>query len=1014
MKDKNAYIKFLKRPIAVSMVFIILIILGAVSLNRLSVSLLPELNYPKIVIYTRAEGLSALEIEEKIIIPQESRLASLAQVKNIEAVGEDNYALLILTFTGLPNLEKTYFMIKDKLANLDYGNLPGIEGPSVLQYDPNTKPIAVLSLTSDDYTIEELTRLAEDLISRRINQMDGVGKVSIEGGSQILRHFYIDKASVEELDTLPGVVEQTLAGGESGLGTIMEGRNAYPLRILSGQEEELGDYIVPGINIELEDLGAFEFEKERDGYISFNGKQGIALIVEKRYEANAVKVVEELEDVIKEIKNNIGRDQNNEIDLSIVFHEAGFLKSSLDSLFSTLTIGILLTLIVLFICLGSVRLSVCAGISIPVSVVSSFFLFHVCGISLNIMSLGGLVLGIGMMIDNSIIVAEAFQAQTARCRDKYLAAFAGVKEVAAPVTASTLTTIAVFIPIIFLKGAYFKMFFDLAFSVSVSLLFSLLSSLTLLPVLLAGIGPSGASRSWNLRIWEKCEKKYFRVLFRLKKIAPIILLLFFCVFALSVFIGTGLPRELLPGAERGRIRIDVGLNKSFEQEDPFKDLVFILDKFSEYILKTRDGKVLLNAGRSADQRFALSLPSANKGYILIELDQAGNTNSYINELNDFVQNNSLFAGCNISIYEELNPVEEVLRTSSKSLKVRILSGDYGNIPGILPRLEKAIEEGSGLKNPEITGMATKDEYFCLLNREFLSVNNIRPSVVIAKLREIFRTAAAERARGPINISLYERNGINEYLDTPVNIGGTIYPLKKLTSLELRTARKNVLHIDRLNAVELDYPLPETRRNQSIAELRETIETFSKNLNDDIKIEISGEEEEISGSFSNLLFAFVLALALVYMIMAAQFESLFYPVVIIITVPMAIIGAVLILLITNNSINIMSLIGFVVAVGIVINDSIILTSAIIDLKTDKAKERTAFYAARRRFKPIVVTTLTTVAGMAPMAAAGGAADKLSSPIALTIIGGLSAATALTLIALPLIYSIVLKRPGAGKS
>ncbi len=994
-KIKSPYIRFLGRPVAVFMFFLGLIFLGLIALTILPVELLPDLAYPRMVLFTKAPGLTAEEIEKEVLQPQESLLSSLPGVRSIEGIAKDDFSLLILSFTRLKSVELTTILIKEKLTSLRSGNSV-ISKPVILHHDPNAKPVAVIALTSENGSIPELKGLAEEVIVRQLNQLDGVGRVTIEGGSEIYQRYTISDRAFEEFGVTPHQIKSLLETSIDRIGTVREGRNSYSLRLMSGKTDNLSKILIPGTQMALEDAGTWDLETRRDGYTSFNGKQGLALIVEKRYGANTKEVVEDIFKALPHIESSISSDSGKQIKLEVFFHEAGFITDAINSVLSALMLGAFFTLLVLFLSLGSLQQTIAVGISIPVSVISTFLLLYIQGITLNIMSLAGLALGIGMMVDNSIVVSEAIHRHLQNAGSKTTAAFLGVKEVAAPVTASTLTTIAVFLPVLFLRGAVAKLFMDLAIVIAVSLLLSLFVSLTLLPVMLTLFDSTKRKKHRTRSFWLKAEEKYFTTLLRQNRNGSTAIIFFALIFIVSLFLATGLKQELLPDSGKSRVMVYV----TADSGKSLDNLITSMNILASSILCDDIESIWLNAGRGTDPRYAFSLPAKDQGYLRIGLEDNTDVDDFIARTNKIILDNPLFGEFNITIKKESNPMEEVLRYSSDKVSVNLMGPDKNALLPVIEKVKASIFSATGLNPAEIAGLNSREIFSVQLNMDLLFSEGISPVIVIDNLRKALSREIAVRDNEVLSVSCSGKD-VEGLLDMRIKAGNREYPLSALINITLQKGDSPIYHLNQRRLIELNYPLkasaPET------AKIGKILKDLSAELPKDVRVTMGGEAEEMGNSFKNLWFAFILALVIIYMIMAAQFESLLYPFIIITTIPMAAIGVILLFTVFQMSINIMAVIGFTIALGIVINDSIIMTSAMVEIEHEGTpKSESPFIAGKRRFRPIIITSITTIAGMLPMALGTESAARLRSPLAVAVIGGLITATVLTLFIQPFIY------------
>lgn len=1017
-RPSDRYHRFLNRPIAALMIFCAVLFLGTVAGLRLPVELLPDLAYPRMVIYTAAPGLSADEVERRVVTVQESLLAALPQLRSLEAIADAGYALLSLTFTRLESPEETVLTIREKLSSFPV--TPPVEEPSVLHHDPNVRPVATLIVTADNYALSSLTRLAEEVFVRRLTQLDGVGSVTVLGGETEQRTVELDAALLASRGITRGQVEQALAAGITRIGSIREGRNTYSVRLIAGTTRPLAEITVPGTPYTLGDVGTVTTTVQSDGIVSTGGRRALALLVSKRYGANTVRVVEELDAVLPELRAAAVGAGAASVSISTAFEEASFIREAMRSVAGALGVGGLLTMLVLVLTLGSLRQAIAVGLSIPFSVAASALLFYLQGVSLNIMSLGGLALGIGMMVDNGIVVSEAAHRQMRLSADRTLAVHRGVAEVAAPITASTLTTVAVFVPIVFLAGPTALLFRDLAVAVTYSLLLSLVVSLTLLPVLLARLGGYGRLGAAVGSVWDALGDRYRPLLRRLNRAAALVLPAAAVLVGLAAWGALRLPRSLLPESGQERLEIAVTAAPGTGTQALYGKLQALERALPAELVQ----RSVCFASLLRDERVGITLPAGNEGRIRVLLHRNVPVDHAAAAVARALRPVAAAHSVSVSVQPEPNPLEEVLRSDGHGVVVRLLGPAEPGFAGVARDAGALLESAAGYPPSAVIGLSRRPVYTIALREVVLASEGLAAAQVQRAVEDVFAAREIARTDGDVLVALADAQQIAGALVAPVTVAGRRYALEDLVEVNTGSAPARLYRVDQRRAVDLRFPSDPAHAPVLAARLERAAAEISPRLPDGYAVGLAGEQAAVKRSLGSLGWSFLIAAALVYMIMAAQFESLLLPLVVMLSVPFALTGVVALFLLTGTGITIMSAIGATVALGIVINDAIILTSAMragpgagpaaaSGAELD-ARDHPAVGAAARRMRPIVITTVTTIAGMLPLAVAGEAAARLRAPLALAVIGGLIGATVLTLVVLPVVLSRVRPRPLRGES
>ncbi|MCP2520317.1 efflux RND transporter permease subunit [Candidatus Aminicenantes bacterium AC-708-M15] len=1067
----------INRPVTTFMFFLAIVLLGFVSLRELSVDLLPDISYPKISVITEYPGVAPEEIETLITSPLEAVVSTIPGLRKVESISKEGVSFMTLEFDWGTDMDFAILHTREKLDNARY-SLPEDAGrPTIILLDPQSKPIMILAL-SGERSLVELKEFAEELIKPRLEQIEGIASVEIAGGVE--REIQVEikpellslyQLSIDEIARKIDSFNRNLQGG-----TIRKGRFKYAIRVVGEFEsiDEIGNIplkTVPGGVIRLKDIAFIKDSiKERLGLTRLNGKESIGLLVYKESGTNTVKVTKKTREVLKQI-----REENPQINLEVIMEQAEFIENSINSVLNSIIIGAILAFFVLFLFLQDLRTPVIIAISIPISIIATFNILYFSNISLNIMSLGGLALGVGMLVDSSIVVSESIFRHQKEKGNLIEAAYIGTKEVGMAVTASTLTTISVFLPVIYVHGVAGQLFKDQALTVTFSLLCSLFVSLTLLPML--------ASREFKFEIKEeRVEKKeirkakkpllfpyygllwlmrwifkgiYFVIDFLISYLTQFILLILhylmvpirpiirfvfntfnkiysgFSVFyhrfldwslnnkgkvltgsllflVITFLAGTQIGRELIPKPKTNTFEINLTTPVDFSLEQT-EEIVSIIEKWlkSDSSVETIFSQIGIVTGMQAyDPRV-----SVNSAKILCRLLSHSDVQRVIKELRTKL---SRFPEIDFSIVQQQTTLSEMLAIGGKELSLIIKGDDLDKLNSIANQLVEKLENIEGLADISTSYKQGKPQFLIKLKRNSIEKYGISPgevgNFIVNSIRGKIATKFKEFERKYDILVRMEKNSIDEIdeiLGKNFVFNNSLIPLRDLISYEVVRGPEEIRRENQQRIISITANLLGKKISEVIPEIKNKINEIS--LPPNYSISFGGEQEEIQKSFRSLIFAFILAAFLVYMIMAAQFESLIHPFLIMFTLPMGLTGSIWALILTRQTINVISIIGMVVLAGIVVNDAIVKIDYTNQLRRKGLSLREAVKEASRvRLRPILMTTVTTAFGLLPMAIGLGPGSELQKPLAISVIGGLLLATFLTLILIPLFYELVEKR------
>jgi len=1052
-----------KRPVTTFMFFLAIVLLGFVSLRELSVDLLPNISYPRLSVVTQYSGVAPEEIETLITRHLEAGVSRIPGLRRVESVSKEGVSYMTLEFSWGTDMDFAMLHTREKLDSVQ---LPeDVEDPTIIPLDPQSKPIIVLSVSGEG-SLLEIKEFAEELIKPRLEQIEGIGSAEIAGGVE--REIQVEVNP--QLLALYGLTIQQISGRIDAFnrnlqgGNIKKGRFKYALRVVGEYEKvsEIGEISLKTTQergvIRLKDVAQIKDTiKEREGITRLNGAESIGILVRKASGGNTVKVTQLARDVLDEIK-----EEYPEIDVMIVSEQAKYIENAISSVFKSILFGGILAFFVLFIFLQDFRTPIIIATVIPISIIATFNLLFFLGISLNIMSLGGLALGVGMLVDNSIVVSESIFRHKGLGKSLQEAALVGTNEVGMAVTASTLTTVSVFLPVIYVHGVAGQLFKDQSLTVTFAMFSSLIVSLTLLPML--------ASRKlgFSKTIEDKVQKNktkhpivwIFKVLFKILNfifsflaqlvllighylslpLKPVIRLIFrgynslydsfsaryhriliwsldnkgkvitvsLLFLMLTFFVATKIPRELMPKPDAFSFEINMKtpVEYSLEQTSEIVEELEAWMKNNEaiYASFSQIGIVSGMEGLNPD----ISLNSVK---IYVELFSSKEIDNVLEELRIRLDK---YPRLNYSFVKEQSTISQLLAFSSAEVGLKIKGDDLFRLTELADDLVTKMS-----RVPELTDINTsvgegKPEFLIKIRKEALEKFNISPSEIGTFLVNAVRGNKAtdfkeleKKYDVLVRLEQQSRENIETLLDEQLPHQGALIPLRELVAYEIAKGPNEIRRENQQREVVVTANLKGAKISQVVPKIKEKVEELE--LPPNYRVEFSGEQEEMTKSFRSLIFAFSLAVLLVYMIMAAQFESLRHPLLILFTLPMGLIGAVWALLITGQTLNVISIIGMVVLAGIVVNDAIVKIDYTNQLRKRGLAVREAILEASRvRLRPILMTTVTTALGLFPMSLGLGKGAELQQPLAISVIGGLMLATFLTLILIPLAYELAEKK------
>ena len=1059
------------RPVTVAMATFAIVLFGAISLDRLGLNLLPELTYPTLTIRAEFEGAAPAEVEEQITRLIEQRVGVISGVRQMHSTSMAGRSDVVLEFLWGPDMDMAAIEVREKL---DLVRLPlEVERPSILRLNPNLDPIYRLALTRTEalkvpvYDLQTLRRFADDFLKRRLDPVPGVAAVIVGGGYEDEISVQVDQEKLAQLDMTVDALGQRLRGTNVNLsgGRLSDGTQEYLVRTLNQYKSvpDIADTIIyqrGGMILRLSDVAqVVEGQKERDSIMRVNGREAIELALYKEGDANTVAVAGNIRDRLTEINELMPPN----FELVTIYDQSTFIAAAIDEVKSAAVIGALLAVLILFLFLRDLRSTLIVTATIPASVMVTFALMDVQDITLNIMSLGGIALAVGMLMDNAIVVLENIARHRSEGLSQLDAAARGTSEVGGAVTASTLTSIAVFLPLAFVEGIAGQLFRDQALTVTFALLASLALAFTLIPMLsaiggrpryeLAAAGEPDRAR-WSYRlllpvrllfieaprwvlilllwmvalvarllsvllkpfldgfdsIYGGLASGYARLLALALRQRAATVSLALTAFTLSMALVPQLPLELIPPMSQGEFKVDFQLAPGARLELTDNTLLDIqlplLDSDSvamTYSVAGTGGRLDASAATGGENVGELNVKMAAGSTPEEEAFAMATMRLVLDDIPDAqytLERPQLFSFATpleVEIYgAELADIEAVsVRLTDLMLRSDTFRDVESSIrpgyPEIQIEFDQARTAALGLTVPEVA------------NRVVSKIKGDVPTEFTLRDKKIDIR---------VRVNEEERNSVEDIGNIVINPESERQVrLSTVARIYVGVGPADIQRIGQQRVGVVSANVPGGDLGAAAAEVRELLGEIPRPAS--VKVEVGGQNEEMEASFRSLQFALVLALIMVYLVMASLFESLLHPFIIMFTIPLAGVGAVLALFVSGTSISVVVFIGLILLVGIVVNNAIVLIDRVNQLRDSGLSKREALMAgASQRLRPILMTTLTTILGLLPMAVGIGEASELRTPMAVTVIGGLMVSTFLTLVVIPVVYDLIDRKILAG--
>ncbi|NQZ28628.1 MAG: efflux RND transporter permease subunit [Colwellia sp.] len=1073
----------IKRPVTVWMFTFAVMLFGLVGLSRLAVNLLPDLSYPTLTVRTNYTGAAPAEIEQLITKPIEEAVGVVKGLRKISSVSKAGQSDVLLEFEWDVAMDITSLEVREKL---DLISLPlDVQKPLILKFNPSLDPIIRLGLQTSDNSVAGLTKLrtyAEYDVKRQLESLLGVASVKLGGGLEQEYQVIIDQHKLAQLNLSSQEIINRINAENINIsaGKLIEGNTQYLVRTLNQFTDirQIGELVVYRENgqiITLNDIATIvDGYKERTDVTRINAVEAVELAIYKEGDANTVQVAKLINNKLDAINKSLG----DRYQLTVVYDQSTFISNAISEVKSAALIGGLLAMLILYLFLRSIIPTLIISLSIPVSVIATFNMMYGNGISLNIMSLGGIALATGLLVDNAIVVLENIARYKEQGLSAVEAARKGTKEVSGAIIASTLTTLAVFVPLIFVEGVAGQLFADQAMTVAFALIASLIVALTLIPMLASrqasqereesetsSNAGSNAKNSTTNNAAVDDSKTSFKALVWYKKITFILTLPLKLVF---IWLPMLITRIVLLAFH--------GVNKvaSFVMKPLTAGFNFIFDKFASlysksltFALKHGVATLLISLTFAGSAFFILPkigvelLPPLAQGEFYLELELAPGTplavtDRTINKIAKQLQQDKRIkstysltgrgslmtsnadkggehqARLQIMLHDSQNEAQVMadirqytqklvgattqlnqpeLFTFSKPISIELASYDLDLLSSYSKRLTQLMQQDPqfvDVANSQRQGQPELAIHFNQKKIAQLGLNS--PDIARLVAVKIGGNIASKYTLLDRKIDILvrsdkkQRDSIGDLRELVVNPNDDFpITLESISNIVETVGPAQINRINQQRVAVISANIAMGDQNSALARANELIKQLKLPLT--VIPTFGGQSEEMQQSFTSMLMALTLAVFLVYLVMASQFESLLQPLLILFSVPLAAVGSIYGLYLFGSNISVIVFIGLIMLAGIVVNNAIVLLDRINQLREQGLDKISSIkQAAESRLRPIIMTTLTTALGLLPMALGMGEGSELRTPMAITVISGLLCSTLLTLVVLPVLYQL----------
>lgn len=1017
----SLYSGAVRRPIMTTLCFVAVVVLGLFSLKSLPIDLYPDIETNTLMVMTTYQGASAQDIEQNVTRPLENVLNSVSDLKHITSDSRENISVITLEFEYGKDIDVITNDVRDKLDMISSAMPDDSETPVIFKFSTDMIPILLLSVQADE-SMPGLYKILDDNVANPLARISGVGSVSISGAPKREIHIYVDPVrleaynlSVEQVGSVIAAENRNVPGGVFDIGS-----DTYSLRVQGEftSSDQMADIVVgsyEGRNVYLRDVARIDDSLEERAQTTYNnGKRGAMIVIQKQSGANSVEISDKVLKMLPSLQKRLPSD----VKLGVIVDTSDNIRNTIASLVETVMYALLFVVIVVFFFLGRWRATLIITLTIPISLIASFIYLALTGNSLNIVSLSALSISIGMVVDDAIVVLENVTTHIERGSDPKQAAVHGTNEVAISVVASTLTLIAVFFPLTMVTGMTGVLFRQLGWMVTIMMIISTVCALSLTPMLCSLLLRRTTSHGRLYTIFftpinaalDALDNGYAALLRRVTSHKTVIILICMAMFVGSLFLMGSVGTEFFPTADDARLSVNLELPIGTRVEIADEVTSRLVDEWRE---KYPEIQVInyTTGTASSDNTFA-SL-SDNGPHIVsmnIRLTDPGERDRGITEIARLMRKDLLhypeYKKAQVNVGGNMGAMG-----GEASIDFEIYGYDFTETDSVAARMRRMLLSLPGTADVTISRADYQPEYRVDFDREKLAIYGLNLSTAANALRNRINGQTASRFREDgeeydikVMYSPESRTSISDIENILIyNSQGQAVRVRDVGKVVEHFTPPTIERKDRERIITVKTVVQGVPMSRIVEQSMAEIERMD--IPQGVTVQLAGQYEDQQESFADLLMLAVLILILVYIVMAAQFESYTYPAIIMTSVLFAFSGVFIMLWLTGHTLNVMSLIGAIMLIGIVVKNGIVLIDYItLNRERGLSVKRAVILGGRSRLRPVIMTSLTTILGMVPMACGTGQGSEMWRPMGTAVIGGLTFSTVLTLLFVPALYCV----------
>jgi HAE1 family hydrophobic/amphiphilic exporter-1 len=1017
-----------KYPVTVLMLVLGIVLLGFISFGKLGTDLFPDLNNPKIYVELKAGEKPPEEIEKNYVDQIESLSMRQSDVIQVSSVSQVGSATITVEYDWNKDMDEAFLDLQKEMNSFSQNS--DLESFTISQYDPNAAPVMIVGLKNERISnMDELRKVAENYIRNELVRIEGVADVKLSGVEESEVVIETNKYVLESFGLSSDVIaaqinnyNKNVSGGsivDMGLKYVVKGVSVLKdindlENIVVGFKQSTSDVSAAGQSqtsasisgrtpVYLRDVATIKFaNKDPQNIVTINGERCLGLSIYKEPKFNTVEVVKSLNEAFTNLAKALPGYQ-----FIGVQDQGKYINNAIKEVQNSALIGIFLAIIILYVFLRRIGTTMVISVAIPISIIATFNLMYFSHLTLNIMTLGGLALGAGRLVDDAIVVLENITRNREEGMSLRNAAIIGTGQVGGAITASTITTIVVFLPIVYLRGASGEMFKDQAWTVAFALVSSLFVAMLVIPMLMNTLfrnkkGEESPQLSTPLQF-----RWYSRFLSAVVEKRKLVIILSVILMALSALMIPKLGSEFMPGAISSEFTIELTLPEGTGLPRT-ESTVQKTEGIIKELLGDKIDMIYSQSGGDINPTISQTTVVRKENYanikVFLKKEFAKNSEASLNLVQQYLKR--LPDDIKVTLSREESALQTTLGTNTAPFVVEIKGKEYSEMEKILNEAKVILQSNTGLYNITSSLDEGTPEVEIAIDRFRTSYFNVTVDNVINQIKSYLTGASAgsfekDGEMKDITIKL-EKITTRQLQDLMITSGSIKLPLSELANIKTVLSPREITRSNQTRTCYIYAMVNKTKTFDRIVKESEA-SLAGIALPVDYKIDITGEELKRKETMSNLTFALILSVILVFMVLAAEFESIIQPFVILLTMPFAVVGTILTFLIFGKSLNMMAYIGIIMLCGIAVSNAIILIDRINQLREEGlSKKDSIITAGAQRIRPILMTSLTTIFALVPLTIGIGESASLRSPMALAVVGGLVSSTLLTLVVIPCVY------------